>query len=127
MGYKGKLACETRCGRCDAEFGNVFHICLDKNDPSFKVVHPVKKSKDGSFGHTEAGRQAISEAAQARWAKHREDNRERDEAIIDYYKSGRTLKEVRKKFRIGQDQASKLLHGAGVMRSNRNNLQDIAS
>lgn len=74
MGYKGKLFSEIRCGRCDWDYGNIFHVCVDKNDPIHRVVHEVKGHKKRDWTGRGTGI-SMSDAMKASWQRRHEARR----------------------------------------------------
>lgn len=114
MGFKGKLYSETRCGRCDFWAGHIFHVCLDKEDPTIKVVHPIKKKQVRTAEH----KANMSEAQRKIWSKRKLKNAERDAEIVRLYEMGDIgVKNLAAKFGIAYQTCRNIINEAGVMRS----------
>ena len=112
MSFLGLPRRATPCDRCGWRYEG-FHVCFDasKPCPGEGVIdsHAKKVKKKLTTGHTSEGRSSISRSVTERWDQYREENRARDEEMIELYRSGMSTKDVGLKFDISHQTVLKVL------------------
>lgn len=110
----GTLKHKKPCQTPGCDWPN-WHICLDKTDPGYTQMHPVKKSKS----MPESQRRAIAEAQRQRHAERRALTKERDDLIIKHYMDGSGMSHISSNLGIAYSTVNKVLQRAqreGVLR-----------
>lgn len=100
------------CARCGWEWEG-FHICFDA---SKKVEGEYTKQQNRS-GYVDGKRnkswnKSLSDAANAHWARVREQNKERDERIVARYREGLSYKALMKEFKLSNSTVINIMHAA---------------
>lgn len=95
---------DNPCERCGWRYAG-FHVCFDasKQIPEEGGTKPKKRQRREHI--TEAQRLALEEGSSERWARHREENRRRDEEIIKKYKQGNGLRSLSREYGIAYQTA----------------------
>jgi hypothetical protein len=108
---KRKKPCQTE--GCD--WPN-WHLCPKANpdDGSFAKLAGVYIAEHNGKAHGKnVG--ALGEGLQARWARHREKFRERDQNVVDTYQEGKlSMKQIARQYGIAYQTVRSILHRADV-------------
>lgn len=122
------MAVYPKCLKCGWKYGN-FHICVDLTVKD----NPPPTTSRSRAPISDEGRANLIEAQNARWERKREEEKERDEAIVARYKQGDVGQRLlAKEFGISNSTVHSILkrsveRGEMVMRQQGRNLRHLSN
>ena len=97
-----------RCKQCGWKYPT-FHICLDLSKPS----EAEKRAKKQYASQPQNSLQALAAGRDKRWAKYREEMKERDKRLVQAYREeNKGLKQLADEFDIAYQTARGIVHRA---------------
>lgn len=103
------LLAKNPCGRCGWKYKGKFHICLDRNDPSIRIVRDFAPGNRRTGPHTSMAIQNMSMAQIERRDREFLRHTERNDKIVDMWNEGFGSYTIAKALGISKDASARYL------------------